>query len=132
MRFANGSPMFTASEFQLYDATVNKDSSRYTDPEINALCETVEQLMQQVSDAQAQGESNTALNDDLRTAVSAFEKVLQTEPDGIISLSQNAAAAAPSYYHLDGTPATPYSRGLILVVTKKADGTTVVTKRFRN
>lgn len=132
MRFANGSPMFTASEFQLYDATVNKDSPRYTDPEINALCETVRQLMQQVSDAQVQGESNTALNDDLRTAVSALEKALQTEPDGIIYLSQKAAAAAPSYYHLDGTPATPYSRGLILVVTKKADGTTVVTKRFRN
>lgn len=55
MRLINGSPMFTASEFQMYNAVDDASAARWTDPYLAPLCRAVEQQCDNVREAIHQG-----------------------------------------------------------------------------
>lgn len=137
MRLANGSPMFTASEFQLYGATVRDDSPRYADDEIKMLAERVEELMKEVSEARSAGTLDRTHGEKLQEATDGLHEALEAhgyvESIGTAVLNDAATTSgSKTYYHLDGTPASDNSRGLLLMVTRKADGSTVVKKHLNN
>ena len=135
MRLCNGNPMYTASEFQLYGAAVSEESPRLADTEIKAQCEALEQLMAEVKNAVDGGTDTYALNAELREATEALHKALEEKGyvEGIASPAATGTASpvvATTYYHLDGTPATAFSSGVVLVRTTHADGTIRVQKRL--
>ena len=135
MRLCNGNPMYSASEFQLYGAEVSEESPRLADAEIKAQCEALEQLMAEVKNAVDGGTDTYALNAELREATEALHKALEEKGyvEGIASPAATGTASpvvATAYYHLDGTPATAFSSGVVLVRTTHADGTIRVQKRL--
>ena len=69
MRLINGSPMFTASEFQMYNAVEDSSAVRWTDPYLAPLCQIVEQHCDIVRNAMEQGSLNEDMVDSLRRCV---------------------------------------------------------------
>ena len=70
MRLINGSPMFTASEFQMYNAVEDASAARWTDPYLAPLCQAVEQQSSIVRNALEQGSLDENIIDALRRCVS--------------------------------------------------------------
>lgn len=87
MRLISGSPMFTASEFQLYSAEVSAESPRYKDAYLTALCSEVEEWMQAQRAALDKGTADEALTAQLITATTNLK-------NSIIATDRRATQAA--------------------------------------
>lgn len=74
MRLINGSPMFTASEFQMYNAVEDPSAPRWTDPYLAPLCKAVEQQSHIVETAMEEGTLESGMMAALRRCVDELNR----------------------------------------------------------